>query len=271
MKKPVYILPNSFGPFEGPGVKYMVKKALSKCKMVTAREQRSVDAVKKDLNMNIALFPDLAFFLENGNVKREDLLKKFIIPGDIKIVAITMRPYRFPNSANPLEAYTVFKNEFRGFIEWLYQAGYMPLIIEHTFAITSHENDGDCIADVIDGLSADSYRLLSDRTMNCRELKSVYGCCDYIVGTRFHSLVFSLSNGVPGIAISYDGYKSIGIMRDMGLEEFVLDISDVRASTLEQKFETMVDNSRDIKRKISNYIYVANMERKELVSLMEIK
>ncbi len=37
--KPVYILPNSFGPFDGPGVKKMVRNALKKCKVVTAREK----------------------------------------------------------------------------------------------------------------------------------------------------------------------------------------------------------------------------------------
>lgn len=31
LNKPIYIMPNSFGPFEGPLVKWMTKKAFSKC------------------------------------------------------------------------------------------------------------------------------------------------------------------------------------------------------------------------------------------------
>lgn len=36
--KNVYILPNSFGPFKGIGVSWLVKKALLKCRLVTSRE-----------------------------------------------------------------------------------------------------------------------------------------------------------------------------------------------------------------------------------------
>lgn len=58
-------------------------------------------------------------------------------------------------------------------------------------------------------------------------MKAIYSFYDYIIGTRFHSLIFSLSEHVPEIAISYDGYKSVGIMKDMKLDDYVIDIADV--------------------------------------------
>lgn len=268
LKKPVYIMPNSFGPFEGPFVKIMVKYAFKRCKLITTREKKSQTVVKKELNFDIPLFPDLAFYLENGNVTKEDLCKRLQIENDRKIVAITMRPYRFPDSKNPESDYKHFKYEMRKFIEWLYTEGYMPLVIEHTFAITSHENDGDCIKDVVKRIDKNKYRILSDRKMNCRSLKSVYGCCDYIVGTRFHSLIFSLCNMVPGIAISYDGYKSIGIMRDMNLGEYVIYIGNVNADRLESMFADIVKNEKMIKENIGNYIEKSRVERKKLIELM---
>lgn len=36
LNKPVYIMPNSFGPFEGPFVKQIAKAALKKCELVTS-------------------------------------------------------------------------------------------------------------------------------------------------------------------------------------------------------------------------------------------
>lgn len=269
LQKPVYILPNSFGPFEGPFVKFMVKRAFQECKFISARERKTQEVVKAELGMKIPCYPDLAFYLENGTITKQDLLDRFAVPSDKKIVAITMRPYRFPDKKDPETAYKVFQDEMRKFICWLAEHGYMPFIVEHTFAITSHENDGDCIKDVINGLDENIYRLLSDRSMNCRQLKSVYGSCDYIIGTRFHSLIFSLSNMVPGIAISYDGYKSVGIMRDMGLGEYVLDINDVTAQELENKFESLTAHEKEIKNDIKKYIQFANNERNQLIKELE--
>lgn len=269
LNKPVYILPNSYGPFDGPLVKWMVKKAFQGCILVTAREKKSQDAIKKELGMDIECFPDLAFFLKNGNMTRERLCIAMNIPINRKIVAITMRPYRFPCSVDPQKAYENFKNEMRIFIQWLSNRSFMPLIIEHTFAITSHENDGDCIKDVIEGLDKDTYRLLSDPRIDCRELKSVYGCCDYIIGTRFHSLVFALSNMVPGIAISYDGYKSVGIMRDMQLEDYVIDITEVTAKWLEDKFNALVNEQDNIRKIIKEYMDKAEKKRNCLIEQLK--
>src|SRR5690606_20950437 len=36
-KKKIYFMPNSMGPFEGPLIKWIVKKAISKCEFVAVR------------------------------------------------------------------------------------------------------------------------------------------------------------------------------------------------------------------------------------------
>lgn len=269
MNKPVYVMPNSFGPFEGPFVKYMVKKALRNCKIITAREKKSQEAVKKELNLDIPCFPDLAFYLPNGDFNKEQLCKECGIDHIKKIVAITMRPYRFPNSENPEKSYETFRKEMRKFILWLSKNGFTPLIIEHTFAITSHESDKSCIDLVVKDLNHKDYKIYSNRRINCKDLKSLYGCCDYIIGTRFHSLIFSLSNYVPGIAISYDGYKSVGIMKDMKLENYVIDIADVRASNLIEKFRSLIENEDRIKENIAEYMEIARNKREQLIKIMK--
>ena len=44
---------------------------------------------------------------------------------------------------------------------------------------------------------------------------------DYLVGTRFHSVIFALAARVPCIAIGYE-HKTRGIMRDLSLDGWVL-------------------------------------------------
>lgn len=269
LHKPVFVMPNSMGPFEGPLVKYIAKLAFKNCCVLTAREEYTESMVKKDLGLEISTFPDLAFYLPKTEVNYEDIIQKYNLPKNRKLVAMTMRPYRFPTSANPQEAYTRFKTEMASFIKRLYKQGYMPVIVEHTLAVNAHENDGACIKDVTSMVDPECYRVISDPKLNCRDLKAIYSCCDYIVGTRFHSVIFSLGSGVPGLAIAYVGNKTQGIMHDIGLDDYVIQIGDVTADALEKKFFALVENESQVKNKITKYQGRANIQYSILCKMVE--
>lgn len=271
LHKPVYVMPNSFGPFKGPFVKKIARYALKKCRVVTSRESYSEKMVKEKLNIKIQTYPDLAFTLPMANLNKNDIYLRYSLPKDRKLVAITMRPYRFPGTKNPKEAYELFKTEMAIFIDWLYDKGYMPVIIEHTLAINAHENDGACIRDVINKISSNKYRVISNKNFDCQDLKCIYSYCEYIIGTRFHSVIFSFGCDVPGIAIAYTGNKSQGIMHDMGLDDYVVQISDVRASLLKEKFSVLVKNQKRVKEKIKSYRNKAEKERKILMKICAYK
>jgi len=70
------------------------------------------------------------------------------------------------------------------------------------------------------------------------ELRAMYGHLDYLVGTRFHSVVFSLLAGVPALAIEYE-HKTSGIMADLGLERWVLSMAGLEADELIRRFEDL--------------------------------
>ena len=171
--KPVYIMPNSFGPFEGPFVKKIACMALSKCEVLTSRESLSQEMLKNQLGLTAFNYADLAFELPKANLDKNAIFKKFDLPSDKKMVALTMRPYRFPHSVNPEKAYSIFKKEMADFISWLYQSGYMPVIVEHTLAVNAHENDGACIRDVVSMLSKEEYRVISETAYNCEDCFSI--------------------------------------------------------------------------------------------------
>lgn len=154
------------------------------------------------------------------------------------------------------------------FIAWLYELGYMPVIVVHTLAINAHENDAACIKDVTALLEDGTYCVISDETLNCRDLKAIYGICDYIVGTRFHSVIFSLGCGVPGIAIAYVGNKTQGIMHDIGLDDYVIGIDEVTETALEQRFGKLLNEEADVKQKIDCYLKKANDRYNILCSMI---
>jgi polysaccharide pyruvyl transferase WcaK-like protein len=72
------------------------------------------------------------------------------------------------------------------------------------------------------------------------EIKAAYNSLDYLIGTRFHSVIFALTSRVPALAIEYE-HKTGGIMHDLQLDKWVIGMEKVRASQLIQKIDTLVD------------------------------
>ncbi len=268
--KDVFICPNSFGPFKGWGVKVLVKIAFKNSKMVTAREIRSAEMCKCDLGIDIAAYPDFGFFLPNAEkYDKAGFINSNNIPPDRKMVAITARPHRFPHSEDPTKAYKDFVKSMRSFAEWLYGEGYFPVFVEHVYAINNHENDSYCIQQIIEGMKESEYVYFADRSLNCCELKRIYSYFDYIVGTRFHSMIFSMSNLVPGIAITYVGNKGEGIMEDMGMNDYFIKIDDVNFDTLKTKFQYLLDTEYVAKDNIRKFLASATEKRQTLIELLK--
>lgn len=268
--KDVYIFPNSLGPFDGWGVKLLVKRALKHAKIVIAREVRSAEMCRNILGLNIPVYPDFGFYLKNEPIEsRELFITSNNIPEDRKLVAITARPHRFAKNANPQEAYKMFIQSMRKFAIWLYDNGYYPVFIEHVYAINNHENDSYCIQEIVKALPQDSYCYYVNRELNCCQLKQLYAYFDYIVGTRFHSMIFSMANMVPGIAITYVGNKGEGIMEYMNLEDYYICINDVTEETLIEKFTYLKETEEIAKKRIKDYLQKSNEKRAELISLIK--
>ena len=275
LHKKVYIMPNSFGPFKSKIAKKMVNKVLDKCKIVTARESISASKDRNGLDRDIELYPDIAFFLEQTN--KEHIIKylesKFKLNfKNNEYIAITVRPYRFYESDNPEEEYKKYKETFVKFIKYLGKRNFIPLLVVHTRSENDHENDEKCIKEICKMLNNnEKYIVIRDDTLNCKDLKAIYSCCEYIVGTRFHSVIFSIANKIPAIAITYGGNKGDGIMQDMNLTDYAIKISDLNLKELVTKFENMVKNKEQIKKRIETYLIKAQKKYEELIEKINSK
>jgi colanic acid/amylovoran biosynthesis protein len=73
--------------------------------------------------------------------------------------------------------------------------------------------------------------LLIDQPPAPELLKAAYGLMDIFIGTRMHSNIFALSQGVPVLAIAYR-HKTQGIMHMLGLDEWCIDIQSASGPAL---------------------------------------
>lgn len=263
--KPIYVMPNSFGPFHGLGVEWLVRKVLSQCKLVTVRESISKEMLS-EIGVDSILFPDLGFALYKNQGHNTEVNELQKLHPDRKLVAITARPYRFPDSSDPGKKYQNYINNMIIFSKWLYVNNYLPVFIDHTLSENTHESDAICINEIVSKLNKDEVYIIGSEDYTCRDLKSIYSEFDYVVGTRFHSVIFALSENVPSIAITYGGNKGQGIMNDLGLSDYAIKMSEFTAEKAIEIFSNLCRNKEQICLQLK-YNKLQTVERhKELVN-----
>ncbi|ENV0923296.1 polysaccharide pyruvyl transferase family protein [Vibrio parahaemolyticus] len=233
MKKKVIILPNSFGPFveKSLATRYL-KFVLNKCAKIYARERISLSILKEKLALeNCAYAPDFGYFTSKISCQDFDHLDRVTN----KKVAITVRPYRFPKSDNPSERYQAYINAVANFSDWLSSEKNCEVyFITQVKGPSAHEDDNIAIKDIRDITKNKNHHIDIDE--DYRKLACLYSKFDVVTGTRFHSVIFSQVYGVPAFAIAYGGNKSRGIMRELGLEDYVVDIENTDPQLLKDMY-----------------------------------
>jgi len=266
--KKTIIMPNSFGPFMGKVEKCIIKNVLKKCDLIYARESISKKYLSDIVENKVILSVDLGFYIQNY---KEYGIKEIISTySSVKKVAITMRPYRFPESNNGEEKYKSYIEEMCKVTEGLINKGYHPIFVAHTLGPSTHEDDRIAIEDVIKQLenkrvSKESYSYVNEFEMNCFDITKFYSEMDYIIGTRFHSVIFAMTSLVPAIAISYSGHKTLGIMSDIGLSEYTVDIANIDAENILDKFDNLVVNESVVKDKIKKYLEICKIDKEKML------
>ncbi|WP_379968547.1 polysaccharide pyruvyl transferase family protein [Epilithonimonas sp. UC225_85] len=132
--------------------------------------------------------------------------------------------------------------------------------------LNSHEDDRNAIKDLLKKFDNNSNVVWINENLDCDDLKAVYSYFSVFVGTRFHSVIFSLTSLVPSIAIGYGGNKAKGIMGDFNFDNLVVQIEDVTADSLIRMFNEITDNYEVSKSKIGDYLYKLDVSRNKIKS-----
>ncbi|MCA4776705.1 polysaccharide pyruvyl transferase family protein [Empedobacter stercoris] len=265
LKKKVIIFPNSFGPFDGFTVKDQVKSVLGKVDLLYARENVSSDKLGQLLNKNIKVEMDLGFFLKPGDDDVAlSVLKKYNLKEDDKIVGITIRPWRFPGLNNPEELYKKYLDSVEALVKQLLEKKYKVVFCNQSIGPNSHEDDRNAIIELTNKFNNPDVIWLNEN-LPCDILKTIYSKFNFFIGTRFHSIIFSITSLVPSIAIGYGGNKAKGIMGDFNLDEYVVQIQDVNPTQLCEMFNSLELNQLSVKEELSNKMRLVTESRNRLI------
>lgn len=266
--KKVYVLPNSIGPLKNSVARYLVKKILRKCSLVTTRESISQHFVKS-IGISSFKFPDLGFYLKPSEFDFSSYLKDRGVDLNKTNVLFTLRPYRFDGAKDPKTLYSNYEQCVINTISYLDSKNIGITFFAHTLGPGLHEDDRVALLSVLKKLP-ENLRIkiiyISDDELTCRDVEKIYSYYDYVIGTRFHSVIFSLNVNIPSIAIAYGGNKGKGIMEDLNNNMYSIDIDKLNKESLIEKLDCLFISREEYLNNLSVCREYIKRQREILVS-----
>lgn len=238
LKKPVILYAQSIGPFYNSFQKMITRVVLNHTNLILVREDNTIKTlhdikvtkglIKRTVDAGFLFKPSLSYALS-------DAVPNTILRDKI-IVGITVRRWLSKNRqgayekaiANFIDKATMYKNMLFIFIPQVSSTLHHDDDREVALRITKNIKNKKQVINLIDNYDH-------------HQVKALYSSLDFIVGTRFHSVIFSLTAYVPALAIEYE-YKTSGIMKDLGLADWVIKIEEVNEEILSTAFIKLMKN-----------------------------
>lgn len=230
--KPTIHYSQSVGPFGNRLQAKLAAWVLRRVTLLIVREDITRALLHKlGVRRNVVRSIDSAFLLPSNNAK--DVRLELGIPDGQLVVGITVRDWLKGAAQRSYEnAVAALADHIR--------AKHRAAVVFIPQVTAEHHGDDDRKA------SARVAALMGDRSgvyvikdhYDHKSIKSLYGGLDYLVGTRFHSVIFALTSYVPALAIEYE-HKTRGILQDLELEKWVTPIEGVTADELITLFDAL--------------------------------
>lgn len=216
---PVYLMPQSFGPFDfgadRQAINDRIRKLLPTVKVIFAREQEGYDALVNTYGLsNVRLATDLV--LSNKGIEIDQV---FRVPPEINLPDISQNSVAvIPNSMNiRASSLETVMSMYISIIEKLLDMEKMVYILSHSTV------DAQLCKDLKTKFAENERVVMLEQDFSCLEFNELVKKFDYLVASRFHSIVHAFKNGVPCIALGW-ATKYHDLLQLFGQEMYVFDV-----------------------------------------------
>lgn len=256
--KDIAMLGQSVGPLVDQRGKEMTGKALSFCKRLVVREKKSQALMSElGLEQRTLLAPDLAFLI---NPSRPDSFNATATSIETnKWLGVTVVNWTFPDHADPEEKRKEYLAALTEIARRIHAQTGLKIALFPQVTVQHHgESDLDLLRKFSSQLTRlEIPHLLVTDDLSPEELSYLYGKCEVLLGTRLHSCILAACASTPVVAIRYQGFKTEGVMAELGLQDHVFDISSVDVDGIERSILIAIEKraaiSQSVRTKVDGF------------------
>ena len=263
---PVYLMPQSFGPFEYEGknakkIHRTLRKYLPTAKLIMARENEGKKLLKDIYHLeNVIKTPDLV--LQNRAI---DLNNVFHNPPPKKDIMISEHSVAIiPNSKN-----NVFGNVDK-VIELYRKIADKLLAKDYSIYLIYHALEDLKICNRIKELFSDCEKVkVVVEELSCIDFDEIVGEFDFIIGSRYHSIVHAYRRAVPAVVLGW-AVKYQELTDCLGQKQYCFSVTDENSyESILDKIEQMCDKRCEESQRIATG--VSQIQKESVYDLIDIK
>lgn len=250
LNKPVVKYSQALGPFKHKLNKMAATLFLPRMKLIFARGKTTENYLKSLGLNNVVLAADGGFCLQSRaqdqkftkKIKNTTFFSK-------KIVGIS------PSSVilkNCQKIGLKYEEILAKFCKYLISSNYSVLLIPYSVRknFSSDFNNDLPVCLRISNLVGDQkYCMVIEEDLPPQKLNMAIKLTDFFVASRFHSMVASLSMGIPTLVCGWS-HKYREVLEFFELENYAFNYRELKGSVLEKKFQYLEKNQQEIKRQI---------------------
>ncbi|TET91159.1 MAG: 4Fe-4S dicluster domain-containing protein [Methanomassiliicoccales archaeon] len=252
--KRLYFYAPSMGPFSGVFWNFLRKSALRKAEAIILREDLSARYLKEQLGFDSKVTIDSAFqnVIEDDYLERyediSDLVAKIESPKE-KVVGITATTLSWHPVYREMKGLSQrILDSIRTVIEHLIDRGYTPLLVPQLFG----EQDDYSLLRGIQSLDTEKILLLPPHVDSYAQ-QALFSKLYCVISMRYHPSIFAAKGYTPFISISYE-HKIEGFMERLGLKDLMINVKDISAQAIIDKFTYIENNYAKVKEQLRNEV-----------------
>lgn len=217
---PVYIMPQSFGPFDYPQDSYMmkrIKETMTYPKVIYTREKEGQELLKSKFQLN-NLTSSCDLVLKSKSANREsvykDTNKECVMTIFDNAVAVIPNVRTFDQKNKDIVV-----GYYRTIIDWLLEKKHAVYLIHH-----SAEDKSFC-EELKKCYPNETFLFNINEEVDCFDYEEIIKRFDYVIASRYHSIIHALKNSIPCIALGW-AIKYKELLSLVGQKDCVLDVRD---------------------------------------------
>lgn len=247
---PVYVMPQSFGPFDYPEDSPIMKRiasTMSYPKVIYAREQEGYDLLTQRFGLkNVKTSCDMVLCSKSAspeNIYRELPPKRSLPRISENSVAIIPNVRNCDQLGNErtLQYYCAIATE-------ALKSGKTLYIMHHS------SEDAPLCVQIVQALGENDRVIHLSEDFDCFEYETLVQKFDYIIASRYHAIVHALKNSVPCIAFGW-ATKYHEVLELCDLAEYSFDVrGDVVMGEITEAIQSMNQSLDKIKTNLRNVV-----------------
>ncbi|MGB6370883.1 MAG: Coenzyme F420 hydrogenase/dehydrogenase, beta subunit C-terminal domain [Atribacterota bacterium] len=246
--KPVFFYAPSMGPFSGTIRNIIRKFILRRSSAIILREEISSKYLKEQLGLDS--YVTLDSVLQNDISK--EYIKRYINISEIlntieneKVVGMTLTDLKWhPVYKNNIKLHEKIIHSLSGVIEYLINNGYIILLIPQLFGWSDDVS-----------LLKEFYKLNKKKifilptNIDSYAQQIIISKLFCMISMRYHPNIFAAKGNIPSICIYYE-HKAKGFMEKLGRIDLMINIEEISASKIIDKFTYLEGNYNTIKEQL---------------------